>query len=163
MSIGEMDDIVYCSDLDEIWNPELLENPDNLVHSLAQRNYCYYLNMRSSEQWVGTLMSRVSNIFVGFNKLYRTTKPNVLPNGGWHFQNLGGKEQLIRKVEAYDHGPEIHQQWFKNQIQDRIDKQEDYLARKVDYQGQPFKFWMEEKHWPDYLKENKSKYIGLCK
>lgn len=163
VELGESDDIAFCSDLDEIWNPEILKEADDKIHSLAQLNYSYYLNMRSSEQWVGTLMTKIGHIFIGFNKLNRTVKPNILANGGWHLTNMGGIEQMIKKVEAFDHGPEINQQWFKEHIQESMDKGLDYLQRKLDYEGHPFQFWVDDSELPQYLLDNKEKYTHLWK
>ncbi len=159
----DIQDISFCSDLDEIWNPEILKQADSKAHSLAQFNYSYWLNYRSSEQWVGTIMSPVGNMFIGFNKMNRTAKPNILQNGGWHWTNQGGVEQIKKKVEAFDHGPEIPQEWFKSQIAERMEKGEDYLARQMDYTGKPFTFHIEEENWPQWLKDNKEKYKHLCK
>lgn len=162
-TIGEPNDIAFCSDLDEIWNPLILQEIDDLPHSLAQLNYCYFLNQRSSEQWVGTLMSKIKNISVGFNKENRTTKPNILEAGGWHFTNMGGAEQILKKVQAYDHGPELNQDWLKEHTQTNIDQGLDYLGRKLDYYSRPFEFWVEEENWPTYLKENRDKYAKYLK
>lgn len=159
LELGGPEDIAYCSDLDEIWKPQ--EVDDN-IHSLAQYNYCYYLNMRSSEQWIGTLVSKIKNIYPGYNKKYRTVKPNLLGDGGWHFTNMGGVEQIKKKVEAYDHGHEIPQEWFKENIADFFGKQ-DFLGRKLDYEGLPYSFWISEKEWPEYLKENREEWKFLCK
>lgn len=175
-------DICFCSDLDEIWNPEVMKNnsvsiswnagdlPKDYVynidenpHSLIQLNYSYWLNYRSNEQWTGTIMAHCGNVFVGFNKQNRTLKPNMLTNGGWHFTNMGGVEQIKKKVAAYDHGPEIPQEWFQGQIAERMEKGQDYLARNLNYDGKPFEFKVEEENWPQWLKENKQKYVHLCK
>lgn len=157
---GNIEDVAYCSDLDEIWKPQQV---DDDIHSLGQFNYSYYLNLRSSEDWVGTLVSKIKNIFIGYNKEYRTVKPNILKEQGWHFTNIGGVEQIIKKVAAYDHGHEIPQEWFRDNIQKHIEKGMDFLARDLDYQGKPYKFWIEEENWPQYLKDNKDLYIDLCK
>lgn len=159
---NEQEDIAFCSDLDEIWNPNILNKIDDQIHSLAQLNYSYYLNMRSSEQWVGTLMSKVKNIYVGYNKNYRTVKPNILPNGGWHFTNMGGLEQLTKKIEAYDH-TEVNIPWVKDGLKDRMEQGYDYLGRTADYQGRPFSFYLEEDNWPQYLKDNKDKYAAYMR
>lgn len=159
----DSEDICFCSDLDEIWNPQILEQIDDEVHSLAQLNYCYYLNMRSSEEWVGTLMSKVKNVFVGYNKHYRTVKPNILPNGGYHFTNQGGVGQIIKKTSAYDHAAELNHDWIREHTQENIDKGLDFLGRPLDYQRKPFKFWIEEENWPQYLKDHKQEYMKLCK
>lgn len=165
-TIGDPEDISFFSDLDEIWNPEVIKNTMpymNDPHSLEQLNYTYYLNMRSNEDWTGTLMTKIKNVFVGFNKLNRTAKPNPLPNGGWHFTNMGGKEQVIKKILAYDHGHEINPQWVIDHIDENMENGGDYLGRWTNYQGQEWKFWIDESQWPEYLKDNKATYIDLCK
>lgn len=154
---GQPEDIAFCSDLDEIWNPEVLSKVDEDIHSLAQYNYSYWLNNRSSEQWVGTLMSKIKNIYPGYNKKYRTVKPNILENGGSHFTNMGGVEQLTKKIEAYDH-TEANIDWVKDGLKARMENGIDYLGRVADYQGNPFTFYVEEDKWPQYLKDNKEKY-----
>lgn len=160
------DDIALCSDLDEIWNPVILEKIDYNPHSLIQHNYSYYLNYLSNEEWTGTLMSRVDNIFTGFNKKYRTMKPYPLQDGGWHFSNMGGVEQIIKKLEAYDHSNEVLPMLSKFEgygIKDRMEKGYDFLGRPYNYQGVPFQFTVDEMRWPQWLKENKEKYTHLCK
>lgn len=166
LELGDTQDIAFCSDLDEIWNPDVLEKIDENIHSLGQCNYSYWLNYRSSEEWVGTLMSKVQNVFIGYNQIYRTVKPNVLENSGWHFTNMGGVEQIIKKIKAYDHANEVLPTLSVFEdfgIKDRMDKGYDYLGRPFDYKGRPYAFKVEEEYWPEYLKKNKQKYINLCK
>lgn len=161
--IGDPEDIVMFSDLDEIWNPEILKQMDDKPHSLEQFNYTYYLNMRSNEDWTGTLISKVKNVDIGFNKRNRTAKPNPLPNGGWHFTNMGGKEQVIKKILAYDHGHEINPKWVIEHIEENMDNGGDYLGRYSNYQGEPYRMWPDESQWPQYLKDNRQKYTHLLK
>lgn len=157
------EDIVFCSDLDEIWNPEILNKIDDNPHSLKQYNYTYYLNMRSNEDWTGTLMAKAKNIFVGFNKKNRTDKPYPLDNGGWHFTNCLGRDMIMQKVRAYDHGHEINPKWIEEHIDENIEKGGDYLGRYANYQGEPYRFWCDTKDWPTYLKDNKDAYKHLLK
>lgn len=158
------EDLAFCSDLDEIWNPELLYQPsDDFPHTLIQHNYSYWLNYLSNEEWTGTLMTRVKNIFEGFNKLNRTAKPFPLQNGGWHFSNMGGEAQIIKKLEAYDHSNEVIpmlSQFEGYGIKDRMDKGLDFLGRVNNYQGVPYQFVVDETRWPQYLKENREKYAN---
>ncbi len=162
-TIAEPEDIVFFSDLDEIWNPDVIADIDENSHTLNQFNYTYYLNQRSNEDWTGTLMTKVKNVFVGFNKLNRTAKPFPLANGGWHFTNMGGREQVIKKIEAYDHGHEINPDWVKAHIDENIEKGQDYLGRYVNYKGEPYKFWLDDSQWPEYLKNNREKYRNYIK
>lgn len=161
--LGNPEDIVMFSDLDEIWNPEILKKIDDNPHTLNQLNYTYYLNQRSNEDWTGTLMTKVKNVQVGFNKKERTDKPFPLDNGGWHFTNMGGRDQVIKKVLAYDHGAEINPQWVIDHIDENMENGGDYLGRWTNYQGQPWKFWVEEDNWPQYLKDHRQEYSNYLK
>lgn len=163
---AQPNDIAFCSDLDEIWNPGMIVEIDNNSHSLIQHNYSYYLNYLSNEVWTGSLMTRVKNIFPGFNKKNRTAKPYPLQNGGWHFSNQGGVEQIIKKLEAYDHSNEVLpmlSQFEGYGIKDRMEKGYDFLGREFNYQGVPFQFNISEAEWPEYLKEHKTKWQHMLK
>lgn len=158
--------IVFSSDLDEVWNPEILDKIDDKVYTLSLWNYSYYLNMRSSEGWMDSLVSRNKNIYPGFTKRFRTEHQPLILNAGWHFTNMGGAEQVIKKINAYDHANEVLPQLSRFEglgIQDRMDKGYDYLGRALDYWGKPFQFFISEEEWPQYLKDNKEKYQHLCK
>lgn len=162
----ESEDIAFCSDLDEIWNPEILKQLDDNSHTLIQHNYSYWLNYLSNEEWTGTLMTKVKNIFVGFNKLNRTAKPFPLQNGGWHFSNQGGVEQIIKKLEAYDHSNEVLpmlSQFEGYGIKDRMERGYDFLGRVNNYQGVPYKFEVSETEWPEYLKINREQYAAYLR
>lgn len=161
--VGDPEDIAFFSDLDEIWNPEVLSKADDQIHSLYQLNYTYYLNMRSNEEWTGTLMTKVKSMRWNFNKQHRTEKPNLLVNGGWHFTNMGGKEQIMKKIRAYDHGHELNPVWIEEHLDENIDKGGDYLGRWKNYKGEDWRFWLEEDHWPQYLKDHRQDYISLLK
>lgn len=158
------EDIVYFGDLDEIWKPQNVT--DDKVYNLTQFNYSYWLNNRSSEEWVGTIVGKWGTIKTNTLNHWRATHTNVLPDGGWHFTNMGGEEQIIKKIEAYDHANEVIprlSQFEGYGIKDRMEKGYDYLGRQFDYWGKPFEFHMEEENWPEYLKDNKEKYQHLCK
>lgn len=153
------DDIVYFGDLDEIWKPQEV---DDKVYKLKQLNYSYYLNNRSSEQWIGTIVGKWSNIRKeGFN--YNRANPSHFKeDGGWHFTNMGGPMQIRRKLTAYDH-QENNTFLNKRVIADRIKNNEDYVGRSLDWQGKPFTMWIEDISLPEYLLSNKSKYKKLFK
>lgn len=162
----DLEDLAFCSDLDEIWNPQILKKVDENVHILTQHNYSYWLNYLSNESWTGSIMSKVKNLYLGIFKTSRTTKPSPLQNGGWHFTNMGGVEQIIKKLEAYDHSNEILpilSQFEGYGIKERMEAGYDFLGRPLNYHGVPFKFEVDETRWPEYLKENKEKWKHLCK
>lgn len=149
------DDVIYYGDVDEVWTPQTREG------KLRQLNYSYYLNNRSSEDWQGTNMCLYKNLR-DLNEL-RKDHSVILENGGWHFTNQQGFESILNKVASYDHSEEIPQDWFKEQLQGRIDRGEDYLGRTHDWQGKPFKMWTDDSQLPQYLLENKEKWKHLFK
>jgi beta-1,4-mannosyl-glycoprotein beta-1,4-N-acetylglucosaminyltransferase len=132
------EDIVFISDLDEIWNPELVYNPvDTEVLKPKQLPYMYYLNQRTDEDWLGwsgTICARYKTIKDGVINHLRTdemTKYTVVENGGWHFNALGGRET---KQAAFSHPVyENDLEWKRREVNMRID----------------------ESDLPTYLKENK--------
>lgn len=146
------DDIIYYSDVDEIWTPQTEEG------KLRQLNYCYYLNQRSSEDWQGTNVCRYKNLG-NLNEL-RADHTHVLENGGWHFTNMGGIEQIRKKIAAYDHQEMINDD-VRDKLEERMLNGEDYLGRSRDWQGKPFEYWIDESELPEYLKENKQTWIKL--
>lgn len=146
------DDTIYYGDIDEIWTPQTEEG------KLEQINYCYYLNQRSSELWQGTNVFKYKNI-KDLNEI-RADHSNILLNGGWHFTSMGGHEQVLKKLEAYDH-QEFNTQENRELLKDRIKDNEDYLGRQFDWLGRPFEYWIDESELPMYIKDNKDKWIKL--
>lgn len=152
------DDLIYFGDLDEIWKPQSIK--DNKIYNLRQLNYGYYLNNRSSEEWIGTIVGRYGAMKdKNFNHL-RATHTNVLDDGGWHFTNMGGVEQIKKKLGAYDH-QEFNNEDVKSQIEGRMERGEDYVGRGRDWRGVPFEFHVDEVDLPQYLKDNKEKWLHL--
>lgn len=99
------DDMIFISDVDEIWNP-LLDYSQDVIYKPKQLPYLYYFNQRTDEDWLGwtgTVACRYKHIKNGLINHLRTdsmTEYTVLENGGWHFNAIGGKE---KKVEAFKH------------------------------------------------------------
>lgn len=149
-------DLVYYGDLDEIWKPQNIS--DDKIYKLKQLNYSYYLNNRSSEQWIGTLVGRYKSIVDGGGFNFNRANPtNFMEDGGWHFTNMGGVDQIKKKIESYDH-QEYNLEWIKSSIESRMMNNQDFLARSVDWKGIPFTFRVDESELPEYLMNNKDLY-----
>lgn len=148
------DDIIYYGDVDEIWKPQTKEG------KLKQLAYAYYLNNRSSEDWQGTNVCKYKNLY-DLNK-WRANHDVILEDGGWHFTNMGGLDELRRKIESYDH-QEVNIPWVKDGLQARMDANIDFLGRLVDWKGNSFKFWIDDSELPQYLLDNKERYKHLFK
>lgn len=158
-------DVCYISDLDEIWNPELLidYSKDN-VYKLQQFCYIYYLNNRSDEHWTGwtgTIATKYKNIKNSCLNHLRTHrkmkwKYTFLQNGGWHFTFQGGYPGAKKKITDGNHPlwykPEIVLPNLQNNIKDNIHHKDKYI-----------RLWADESNLPKYLLDNKTKYRHLFK
>lgn len=138
------EDICFVSDVDEIWNPEVLGIfiDDHVYKPLQNLCYIYYLNQRTTEDWTyftGTIITRYKNIKNACLNHLRTHSKNnyrFIENGGWHFNSLGGKD---RKIDAFKHP-----------------------VYTVDYMESREKgLHIDESDIPQYLKDNKEKYKHL--
>jgi beta-1,4-mannosyl-glycoprotein beta-1,4-N-acetylglucosaminyltransferase len=139
-------DTVYISDVDEIWNPEMkLDMTRDIVYKPKQLPYLYYLNQRTDEDWLGwtgTTVCKAKIIKKGIINHIRTDdlqEYEVVENGGWHFNSLGGKQE---KIDAFKH-PVYYDEnvWQQREVGMRVD----------------------EKDLPTYILDNKEKYTHLWK
>ena len=137
-------DICYFSDLDEIWNPELvIDYSKDSVFKLRQVGYMYYLNNRSNEidwyGWGGTIMTKYKNVRNGcLNDLraHRVMKFRYvfLKNGGWHFAFQGGFEGAKRKIEESKHFWYNPEETLPN-LSKRVNENRDYRGRDIKLEG----------------------------
>lgn len=159
------DDIIFVSDLDEIWNPDtillrdLRMNPElGMIFRPLQTAYHYYLNNRSDQDvngWVGTRYGTYKTLKkLGVNHFRNKENISVnLPYGGWHFTYQGGEQAIKDKVEAFSH-QEYNTPEIKSMIKSKMFVNEDFVNRG-------FKLWKDESELPKYLIENKQKWIKL--
>jgi beta-1,4-mannosyl-glycoprotein beta-1,4-N-acetylglucosaminyltransferase len=151
------EDIVFNSDLDEIWNPNRdYPTDDYEIFKLKQHVYTGFLNVKSEEDWYGTYYSNYKNLknaCLNHLDTVSKTKHIFLDNGGWHFTFQGGLERIKTKIENYGH-QEYNNDQVKNVIQQRLDAGMDVL-------GRPFACEIREDILPQYLINNKEKYKNL--
>lgn len=158
LSFCKDDDLVFISDLDEIWNPKL-KYDTNATYRPKQTAYHYYLNNRSNQDiggWVGTRCGSYKRIKeVGINH-FRTESFNpsiMLENGGWHFSNLGNFDFIKNKMESYS-----HQEFNNEQIKSKI---EEHIKNNTDFLHRGFSLWKDESDLPEYILNNKTKWQHL--
>lgn len=153
-------DICYISDVDEIWNPEIIiDYSKNKIYRLGQLSYAYFLNNRSNEYWEGTLVTRYSIIkksCLNHLRIKCNSSHVLMKNGGWHFTNQGGAELIRKKIEASYSQNDFNKDEIKSKIQERILDNQDYLGRK-------YKFWTDEKDLPKYILDHKDTYRSWFK
>ena len=151
------DDICYISDVDEIWNPHArIDYTKDTLFRLRQLMYAYFLNNRSSENWIGPLVAKykmIKNEYLNDLRSEKKTKYTYVRNGGWHFTNMGGADQIRKKLESYG-----HQEYNKDDIKSRI---EEMMRANRDFIGRKFKFWVDESDLPEFIRNNKEKYAHL--
>lgn len=149
-------DVVFISDVDEIWCPKkwpylpmttqihtgLILEKDS-IFKLKQLPYLYYLNLRTDEDWfgwTGTIACRYEIIKNGCINHLRTDSMNeywVMNDGGWHFNAIGGKD---KKKEAFKHPVyETDAEWKRREVNPHID----------------------ESDLPEYILNNKEKWKHL--
>lgn len=153
------DDVCFVSDVDEIWNPEVDYRVDDFnVYKLRQNVHMAFLNLRSSEEWIGTYYTKYRNIKNASANHFDTvakTKHVIVENGGWHFTYQGGLERIKTKLENFG-----HQEYNNDQVKDLVSKR---LERGEDVLGRPFSCVIEDINLPDYIKNNRQKYNHLFK
>jgi beta-1,4-mannosyl-glycoprotein beta-1,4-N-acetylglucosaminyltransferase len=101
-------DLVFISDVDEIWNPIIFlsEIDSSTIYKPRQKPYLYYLNQRTGEDWLGwtgtifTYYKNIKNACINHLRTDDMTEYVVIENGGWHFNAIGGRE---KKQSAFKH------------------------------------------------------------
>ena len=157
-------DLVFVSDLDDIWEPCVIFKDgysydlDN-VYRPIQTAYHYYLNNKSNQDisaWTGTRFSSVKTLKKYGANHFRTEREVQsvnIENGGWHFTNIGDFNFIKEKLESYSH-QEYNSDFIKNRIEKSIESNVDFLNRG-------FSLWKDELNLPEYLIKNKKKYKHL--
>ena len=150
-------DMCFVGDVDEIWNPETVINyMRDDIFKLRQEAYAYYLNNKSDEPWAGTIVTKYKNIRNNcLNDLRANykTKYTYVKNGGWHLNNMGGIEEIRRKLnDSY-----TKETFNTTEVQQNLEKR----FGKADYVGRKYRYKIEEKNLPPYILLNKEKYRKL--
>ena len=179
------DDIVIFSDVDEIPNPETLEeilkdfDPSKIYH-LAQRMFYCFLNMEevsgnllsitgefpqvTRRQWLGTKICSFGNLPREGIVYLREVSPEDprsvrVADGGWHFGYMGGERDVAKrigvKVQAAAH-QEYNKSRYLNEAVDRLLCGEDIFGRNARFVQVPI-----DETYPKYLREHQEEYAFL--
>lgn len=153
-------DIVIIGDVDEIPDIRLLSQTKFKTYpvKLKLKVYSYYLNNRSDEEFWGPILAPYKDIKGKcLNHLRNNSvERNTTVEYGWHFTSIGGYEEVLRKLtDSYTHET-YASPWV-------IDNLEYNIAERKDFLGRNFTYTLSEEEWPQYLKDNKNKYLHLCK
>ena len=117
------DDIIFYSDADEIWNPDVVnfENTDeDTLYILYQKVFYYFLNTEwydknnpTVDTWRGSRYSSYGLLkhhsfdafraYDGYFFQSNSFKKEYIKTGGYHFSFLGGAENIKLKLASYGH------------------------------------------------------------
>lgn len=182
------DDIIIFSDVDEIPNPqkieECLKNFDKQrVYHFAQRNFYCYLNMEEKDgkllsftgefpgiekkKWLGSKMC--SYAYIKDRTLEELRFPDKIKegiridDGGWHFSYMGRtKDEKVVASVSKKIKSAAHQE-FNNvkvlmKLSKNIKKGEDLFGRGAKFEIVPI-----DATFPEYLRDNLEMYNHLIK
>lgn len=153
------DDFCFVGDVDEIWNPLVqIDWRKDDVFKLKQELYVYFLNNKSNQSWIGTIATKYKNIKNACLNHLRTKGKTVytyVDDGGWHFTNMGGIEEIRRKLnDTY-----TEESYNTKEVQDNLEKR----FGAVDYVGRKDIYRVDESTLPHYIVEHKELYNTLLK
>lgn len=149
------DDIIFIGDCDEIWDFRTCHVATDNPAKLKLRVYSYYLNNRSNEEFYGTITAQYGQIkdkCLNHLRSFEASKANTL--AGWHFTSM--HHQLKQKLtDSYTEESYATPQVMAN-LEQNIKESKDFL-------GRGFTYTIDESDWPQYLKDNREKYLHLLK
>ena len=164
------DDWVMISDIDEIPNPDKIQEFDTSKRyaCFLQKNFQSKINLLNITEgfWPGTKICQKKNLKSPqwlrniktkkkpFWKFWGDRQPQLIKNAGWHFSFLKKPESIIKKIKSYLH-QEYNLKEFtdKKKIEEKITKGEDLFERKIQYKAVEI-----DTSFPRYIFENKLKF-----
>ena len=156
-------DLVLTGDLDEIPDPKAVqwvkENMEqDQVYCFNQPLSQYYINNRNiDEEWYGT-RGCSGEVYYNLNaQRLRFTDAIRLPDAGWHFTYIGGKEAIIKKMtENARHTFSIPE--ALEVLEERMANNEDVFGRGFRLETVPI-----DESFPEYVCNNQEKLRHLIK
>lgn len=182
----EDNDAIIWSDVDEVPNPEAIEDLDsyfeqNAIFHFAQENCMGYLNLvevggiirsmtsdwdyEDRPRWLGTKIFGKSILekytLSELRSKQEETNYRVFP-GGWHWSYVGSEglsveDRVLKKIECAAHS-ELNNDQIKRNIS-RVKENKDPLGRDYAiYEIVPI-----DETYPKYIIDNKEKFCNLIK
>ena len=181
------DDIIIWSDVDEVPNPEAIQDlssyfQQNAIFHFAQENCMGYLNLveiggiiramvpdwdyEDRPRWLGTKVfgkSILKKYTLSELRSKQESEKNyrIFP-GGWHWSYVGSEglsveERVLKKIECAAHS-ELNTDQIKQNVA-RVKDNKDPLGR--DYAS--YKTISLDESYPKYILDNKEKFASLIK
>jgi len=156
-------DIIIISDADEIPDPKILKDThkldlNNIIYSLNQPMYCFYLNVLKENGWCGSKMGLYKNMKkYSFNEIRGDhSLSSIIPKAGWHFSFMGGEEMVKNKILSYSARDMVDNRVLssiKSNMVNNIDPYFRSTLSKVEI----------DTTYPEYILNNLQKYKSMLK
>ena len=164
------DDWILISDIDEIPNPNKLNDFDKgrKFGFFEQELFCYKFNLRSINEspWYGTRIcvkkhlkspQWLRNIKVKSKRSFLSKliyNHQIIKDGGWHFTSLKKPSDLIIKLKSFAHSEMVKPHMLNlDYIKNKIDNHKDIFGRNLNLEKVEI-----NENFPKYLLENKAKF-----
>ena len=169
LSDAAHNDLIMYSDSDEIPNPKILKNI-SLKKKYAiflQKFFVYKINVfnKNETPWEGTRICKKKdlksfthlrkkilskNLKKSFIKFYIEKNIELLPDGGWHFNNMYDPKIISRKLKTFQHN-EFSKERYSNEeeIKKRISNLEDLFERNHKYEKVKI-----DNSYPEFIRMN---------
>tara|TARA_Y100001958_G_C21048294_1_gene415441 strand:- start:45 stop:845 length:801 start_codon:yes stop_codon:yes gene_type:complete len=162
------DDLIILSDSDEIPDLSKLDKIKNNKKFIAfsQKMFMYKLNLQNLNEsnWIGSKITKkkylinmqlLRNLKFKNYPFWRIDKRNLqIIQGGWHFSFLQTPREILKKIKSFSHGEFNSNLLNEKDIEHKIFKNKDIFDR-----GYKLKRVELDQSFPDYILENKQKYL----
>jgi beta-1,4-mannosyl-glycoprotein beta-1,4-N-acetylglucosaminyltransferase len=155
------DDLIIINDSDQIIRASVLKD---FVYTGPKKfelsYYYYYFNCKHTvAKWYGATIWKYSDIKKSIATLrFDAPQPDeIIPNAGWHFSYLGGKEAIRSKLESLAHSPWINKPEYRTD--EHLDKiMNEGLDIILRTSEGPMEFVPIDNTYPQYILDNKDKF-----
>lgn len=160
--IGDIDEIVSRRSLEKIVNDDN-RCADKRMQTFIQRNFIYFLNRMRPGGWPGSILISYRLLNELFNgSLYEARMARrsgrVVKKAGWHFSNLGGYDNIVRKLKASSH----HDSTATYRMLKDAEHLKDKILGNIPIKGRKLVTVPTTTEWfPEWLVENKKKFNHL--
>jgi beta-1,4-mannosyl-glycoprotein beta-1,4-N-acetylglucosaminyltransferase len=177
------EDLIIISDLDEIPNLKNFDYKARITFfeqkmfyyklNLVQNNFVWYGSRICKKkhlinpQWLRNIKSKRYPLwklnFLFSKKKYNNV--NFIKNGGWHFTNIKTPEEIDYKMKNYLHHLEYEESGLDiHNIKNIISEKKIIYDHNIDKRGKKWNSSIklikeEERYLPDYIIENKIKFL----
>ena len=166
------DDYILISDLDEIPDPEKIQNIFKYRYSVFNQSTFYYkFNLKniSETNWYGTRCCKKKHLispqklrsekiknypFWRLDKIFKM-RFNIIEGGGWHFTYLKTLSGIKKKIKSFAHTEYNRDKYLDEEyLKKKIDNGEDLFERGFEFK----KIDINKKNLPSYIVDNIKKY-----